>query len=166
MAWCTISEIEHELSVDGVTGTTNDNQVSRVGDPAIVANAIEIAQEQLSQYLVTKYDTSTITSANKWVKWATATFAAVELLRRKGGTASAGLQEKYEELREFLTGVQTGTLIVPGLTARQISGIQVTNYTLDRTYGRTKVRRVPSISYPSTGSSLSQFNENNDFGTH
>ncbi len=163
--WCTISEVEYQLSVDGVSGTTNDNHTNYTADPAIVNSAIVNARLQLSQYLVQKYDIATITSANEWVKWATSTFAAVELLRRKGGVVPPGLQEKYEELKVFLESVQTGIMIVPGLAPRTMGGMALTNMTIDNRYGRAKIRRVSSISFPTTsGTSLGSFTDRNDYG--
>src|SRR5690349_10851624 len=98
--WCTLTEIEDLLSASGVSVSTNDDGNNSVADDEIVDNAIERGQSKVEQYLVAKYDTSTITSANVWVKWCTAAFAAVEIMRRKGGGVPPGLQEIYEEYVE------------------------------------------------------------------
>lgn len=162
--WCTLTEVEYVLSVSGVNESTNDDYNNIVADPVIVNNAIVNARVTLSTFLVQKYDLTAITSANEWVKWTTALFAAVELLRRKGGTVSPGLQEKYEEIRDFLKQVQSGPLIVPGLNPRTPSGIAMSNLTIDNSFGRAKVRRVETISVPPNGLKVPTFTDRYDYG--
>lgn len=163
--WCSITEVEYQLSVSGVTAATNDNQISITADESIVDDAIVNARLLMSQYLVQKYELASITSANEWVKWSTSVFAAVELLRRKGGIVSEGLAQKYSELKEFLTGVQSGILIVPGLSTRSMGGIAMSNLTMDNRYSRAKIRRTHSISFPTTPNPLGTFTDNMDNGT-
>jgi hypothetical protein len=162
--WCTITEVQFWMSEEGVEVATNDDQTQTTPDLTIVNPAIIQARLWLSQYLVQKYDISLITSANEWVKWSTAVAASVILLRRKGGVVSAGLQEAYEALTAFLEGVQSGTLVAPGLTLVASPGISISNVTMDDRYNRAKVRVVQSISWPVGLSKLSQFVDRRDRG--
>ena len=152
------------MSVDGAKTATDDDYNNVVADPDIVDNAIINARLWLSTYLTQKYDIDLITSANEWVKWSTALVASVALLRRKGGAVPPGLQEAYEELREFLKGIQSGSLVAPGLTLITQPGISVSNVTMDDRYNRAKVRRVDSISWPTGLNKLGNFLDRRDWG--
>lgn len=163
-AWCTISEIEDLMSAPGVSNSTNDTGGNAVADATITDNAIERGQSKLAQYLNQKYDTAAITSANVWVKWATATFAAVEIMRRKGGMVPPGLQEIFEEYITILEKVAAGLTTIPGLYPRSSPGIAVSNITVDNAYRRAKIRRVDTISFPVSLTSLPQFRDRFDFG--
>lgn len=162
--WCTLAEVEDLLSANGVSASTNDNYDNSVADATIVDNAIARGRTILSQYLVQKYDIEVITSSAEWVKWAAATFAAIEIMRRKGGVVPPGLQELYEQYTEFLKNVQSGTFQVPGLYPRSSPGISVSNITMDNRYNRAKIRVVSTISWPVGLSKLSQFRDRFDFG--
>jgi len=94
----------------------------------------------------------------------TSLFAAVELLRRKGGAISTGLNENYQEMLTFLKGVQTGSFQVPGLSPRTSPGIAVSNIMIDNRYPRAKVRVVSSISFPIPSSPLGTFTDRADYG--
>ncbi len=152
------------MSANGVSVSTNDSQGNSVSDATIVANAIERGQSKLSQYLTQKYDTSLITSSNVWIKWAAATFAAVEIMRRKGGVVSAGLQEIYEEYLSILNDVKNGPGLIPDLLPRTTPGMAVSNLMIDNRYPRAKVRVVGTISFPIGVTKLSQFRDRNDLG--
>ncbi|MES2793692.1 MAG: hypothetical protein V4719_29025 [Planctomycetota bacterium] len=162
--WCTQLEIEDLLSSNGVSVSTNDSQGNSVSDPEIVAFAIERGQSKLAQYLTLKYDVSTITSANVWVKWAAATFAAVEIMRRKGGVVPPGLQEMYEEYIVSLKDVKDGPGLIPDLPQRTTPGMAVSNVMIDNAYSRAKVRVVGTISFPIGVTKLAQFRDRNDLG--
>lgn len=164
--WCSITEVEYQLSVTGVSETTNDDFNNVTADTGIVDNAIINARLELSQYLVQKYDLSTITSANEWVKWATSLLAAMELMRRKGGIVPPGLQAKYDGMIQFLSQVQFGPGIVPGLSSRVNGGIALSNLTMDNSYGRAKIRRTNTISFPVSNSPLGTFNDRFDTGNN
>lgn len=164
-AWCTQTELEDLISANGLNNSTNDNQTNLVSDPTIVANAIERGQERLGQYLAAKYDVTTITSANKWIKWATAAFAAVEIYRRKGGTVPPGVQEIYEEYVQRLDGIENGSGLVPGLSTRSSPGISVSNVMVDNSYNRAKIRKVDSISYPVGLNKVASFHDRLDNGS-
>ncbi len=163
-AWCTQAEIEDLLSADGLGNSTNDGQTNAVSDADIVANAIERGQSKLSQYLASKYDVSTITSANVWVKWAAATFSAVEIMRRKGGVVPPGLQEIYEEYETILLDVKNGTGIIPDLAPRNTPGISISNIKIDNFYQQAKIRKVETISWPVGLSRLPVFRDRFDVG--
>lgn len=162
--WCDISEVEWWMSVDGVSDSTNDRQTNITADTTIVDNSIIQARLWLSQFLTQKYDVSLITSANEWVKWATGLVASIYVMRRKGGMVPVGLQEAYEELRDFLKGVQSGSLVAPGLVLLASPGISISNVTMDDRYNRAKVRVVQTISWPNGLSKLSQFTDRRDTG--
>lgn len=163
-AWCTITEVEDLMSANGVNVSTNDSQGNSVTDTVIVDNAIERGQSRLAQYLANKYDLSTITSANVWIKWATAAFAAVEILRRKGGVPSGGIQEIYEEYIRILDDVKNGSGLIPDLMLRTTPGLAVSNLMIDNAYSRAKVRVVGTISFPTGVTKLPQFRDRNDLG--
>jgi len=162
--WCTQTEIEDLMSANGVSVSTNDSQGNSVSDATIVANAIERGQSKLAQYLTQKYDISTITSANVWIKWAAATFAAVEIMRRKGGVVSAGLQEIYEEYLAILNDVKNGPGLIPDLLQRTTPGMAVSNMTIDNRYAKAKMRVVGTISFPVGVTKLPQFRDLTDVG--
>ena len=162
--WCGVAEVEDLLSANGVWASVNDDLGNSVTDATIVDNAIARGRTILGQYLVQKYDISTITSANEWIKWAAATFAAIEIMRRKGGVVPPGLQELYEQYTGFLKEVQAGSFQVPGLYLRSSPGMAVSNLTMDNRYNRAKVRVVSTISWPMGLSKLSQFKDRLDFG--
>ena len=162
--WCTLAEVEYLLSANGVAASVNDSQDNAVADATIVNNAIARGRTILSQYLFQKYDIDTITSSVEWVKWAAATFAAIEIMRRKGGVVPPGLQELYEQYTGFLEKVQTGTFQVPGLYLRSSPGISISNITMDNRYNRAKIRVVSTISWPVGLSKLAQFRDRFDFG--
>lgn len=164
VAWCTQLEIEDLMSANGLSVSTNDTQGNSVSDPTIVANAIERGQSKLAQYLTQKYDTSTITSANVWIKWATATFAAIEIMRRKGGVVPPGLQETYEEILEGLRDVKNGPGLIPDLSQRTTPGMAVSNVKIDNSYRQAKVRVVGTISFPIGVTKLAQFRDRTDIG--
>lgn len=163
-AWCTQAEIEDLLSATGVSVSTNDNMDNAVSDALIVSNAIERGQSRLGQYLIGKYDTDIITSSNVWVKWANAAFAAIEIMRRKGGVVPLGLQEIYEEYIDILKDVKDGTGLIPGLVLRTSPGISVANITLDNYYNRAKIRKVETISWPLGLVKLPHFRDRADIG--
>lgn len=162
--WCDTPEVEWWMSVDGVKTATDDDYDNVVADPLIVADSIVNARLWLSTFLTQKYDIGTITSANEWVKWSTALVASIYLMRRKGGPVPPGLQEAYEELKEFLKGVQSGILVAPGLSLVASPGISISNVTMDDRYNRAKVRVVQTISWPVGLSKLSQFVDRRDRG--
>jgi hypothetical protein len=162
--WCSQTEVEDLLSANGVWASVNDDNGNAIADPTIVSNAIARGRTILGQYLVQRYNLDSITSNVEWVKWAAATFAAVELLRRKGGVVPPGIQELYEQYVVFLKEVQSGTFQVPGLYFNSSPGIAVSNLTMDNRYNRAKVRVVSTISWPMGLSKLSQFKDRLDFG--
>ena len=162
--WCSQAEVEDLLSANGVWASVNDDNGNAIADPTIVNNAIARGRTILGQYLVQRYDLNQITSNVEWVKWASATFAAVELLRRKGGVVPPGIQELYEQYVSFLKGVQLGTFQVPGLYFNSSPGIAVSNLTMDNRYNRAKIRVVSTLSWPMGLSKLTQFKDRFDFG--
>jgi hypothetical protein len=166
--WSTITEIEDIMSAGGVAASTDDGQDNAIADPVVVANAIERGDSILGQYLNQKYDLTTITgtpATNVWVKWASATFAAIEIMRRKGGIVPPGLQELYEQYLVILKTVTGGSGTIPNLYPRASPGIAVSNLTIDNRYNRAKIRKSESISWPVGLSKLPVFTDVRDTGS-
>lgn len=144
MAYCNQEDIEFVLSEAGVTYTSAD--VGDETDTANVALSIEKAESQVKQALRKVYDISTISDSNTWVKWCTATYAAVILTRRRGNSVPDSLWVEREEYRKILDAVQAGTAEIPDLNPRYEPGLTMGNLRIDSHKRTGKVRVVSSIS--------------------
>ncbi|MCC7422540.1 MAG: DUF1320 family protein [Planctomycetaceae bacterium] len=154
MAYCTITEVQDILSSEGVVQATNDDGAQSAAQSTMVTNAIARATAKMNQYLTKKYDPATIISANDWIKWCCATFAARELMMRRGGVAPTGVQIAYDDYLKWLEEVANGTADIPGLTPRFQPGMTMSNMTIDHRFPVGKVRSVPVISVGSSSSEV------------
>lgn len=145
MAYCNQDDIEDILSEAGVSYSSAD--VGDGPDTDVVNNTIERAESLVKQALRKKYDTSTITRANNtWVKWCTATYAAVSLMRRRGNSVPDGLWVMYQEYKETLAAVKAGTEDIPDLDPRYEPGLTMSNHHISHWPRSAKSRVITSTS--------------------
>jgi phage gp36-like protein len=166
--YCTQTDVEALLSEDGVDASLDDNQDGQVdadADPWM-SSMIEKATSDVNLYLLQRYTVAAL-AASAWVKWVTATFAAVGLRKRRGNPAPQSLLDDAERYLENLKAIATGAMALPGdtgLAAPQFdTGPTVSNMTVDRRYRRRKVRVVESTSTGSQPGSGVQRISANDY---
>lgn len=164
MAYTTSAEIIDLMSEEGVIGASEDAAYASLMDSDHVTSCIERAEARMNQYLYPKYDITLISNSNVWIKWCAATFSAVFLYRRRGGSVPQGLQESYEEYISFLEQVKDGTAEVPGLAPQYEGAITMSNMTIDQRFAHGKSRVTSSISVGPVASKKLRPLNINDYG--
>jgi len=145
MSLCTIAEVEDVLSDHGVRLATDDERGESMFDSTKTSNAIERAEQKIYQYVALRYSTADLVG-NTWAKWACAVFAAVQLMRRRGGTVPPGLMDEYQEYLDYLTQVKDGQSEIPGLSQANEPGLTMSNLVVDQRFRSAKTRVVRSVS--------------------
>lgn len=154
-AYCTKADIASVLSEQGIDYAVDDE---RLGDfdaadlATRVSDCINRASARVNQYCTLRYDLTSF-PGNTWIKWCTATIAAVMLMRRRGDSAPDGLIAEYNEYIDFLKDVKNGTSVIPpdvaGNDAKllvQNAGITMTNLHLDLRFRVIQVRAITRVS--------------------
>lgn len=145
MAFCSSTDIADILSDDGMLAATDDSREELLADATRVSNAIERAEQRIKQFVGRKYSDVQL-DGNTWVKWACATIAAFELMRRRGNTPPDGLRESYDEIVGHLKNVSANASEIPDAIPRQEPGVAMTNLRYDPRYPVSKIRAVTQIS--------------------
>lgn len=143
--YCSETDIEDIMSTHFTLETTNDDGSLNDDDDTKVLNAIVRAEQRIQQYALNRY-TDTLLQSNEWIRWCCATFAAVQLARRRGNAIPNGLQDEYDEYLAHLQLVRDGKAEVPGLLPRSEPGMTMSNVTYDQSSRRRKIRVSKTIS--------------------
>lgn len=153
--YCSENEIISVLSESGIDYSADDNRSGEAEgrEASFVAEAIQRAEVRINQYLMQRYDLTTM-PGNKWIKWCCATFAGVFLMRRRGETAPDGLINQAMEYETWLHNVWVNNALIPtdaedtntAQLLHQNSGIMMSNLAIDQRFRVSKVRSVPRIS--------------------
>ncbi len=158
MAICTIVEIEDVLSEHGVRLATDDQNMNAFADTTMVSNAIERATQKIYQYASLRYQDA-LFEGNDWCKWCCAVFAAVQLMRRRGGGVPPGLMDEYNEYIEWLEKVQAQTAEIPGLQQENEPGVTTSNLIIDQRFPSAKPRVVRGTSAGEISSKKPRFTD-------
>ena len=167
--FCSTQDVYSILSSQGVAWAVDDdsNGMSSTPETLWLSDAKERAKVKITQYLALYYDLTTI-AGNTWIKWASATMTAVELMRRRGESAPDGLVVMANEYIDFLVMVMQGKALIPQDSVNdckllnQNAGLTMTNLRYDSRFGFGKIRSVQNLS---TGPATSQLPRQPDYVT-
>lgn len=139
MAYCTQAEIERFLSVQGVINMA-DHDEDGVIESGVVDDAIAEATGEIDLHCRGRYSAAGLATSAIVNNWAV-TIAASALCELRGNTVPDSLVRKVTRILEkLLPDVQAGKLNLPGLAFANDSRPAMSNLTVDRRYGRSKVR--------------------------
>lgn len=164
---CSEDDVISVLSNQGVLYSIDDDRTGERSTVSVqfITDAIERSSVKIRAFLSQWYDLGTL-AGNTWLKWACATFTAVNLMRRRGDTAPDGLMAEYQEYADFLVKVNDNEAIIPsdnGTDAQlltQNAGVTMSNLRIDHRYPYSQIR---AIARTSVGDQRSKLVRNMDY---
>lgn len=141
MAYCTQTDLEHQLSADGVDLRIDD-------DVSAVAEVLEEADTEIDQACYYIYSQASL-AVNAWVKHKAKTIASYLLCVRRGIPAPSSVVEKYQRALEILEKVRQGAIFIPKAVMSKAAAPTMSNVrpTL-RPFPRTVVEKNRSTGKP------------------
>lgn len=151
--YCSEGDVISVLSMEGVTFSVDDDRSGGANNDEYqsINDCIERAQAKINFFLNKVYDLTTLYT-NTWTKWCCATFAAANLMRRRGASCPAGLAFEEEEYKEFLQMVMDNQALIPtdgDADAKLLissAGLSMSNLAFDQRMRVAKVRYVQRLS--------------------
>lgn len=166
--YCTISDIKSILSSAGVVYAVDDDRSGGNSTEEInyANDCIERADAHIQMLVQTYYDVNQL-PGNIWVKWCSATLAAVDIMTRRGEQVPSGLVYRWRQYQDALQRISIGQLQIPGAEPRASQGgLLMSNLELDQRYHTARVRIVPHTSAGERSSLLPQFHSNRIYGPY
>lgn len=148
-----VSRIWSQYGVDARVDDNEDEDVIDSPETGTLAATIERATVEVNTYLLQRYSVA-VCAASTWVKWCTAIFTCVYLAERRGNTIPKAMQADYDRYHKMLEAIAAGTQPLMGddgpAAPAYDSTPLVSNLTVDRRFGRSKIRRTDANSTQAT----------------
>lgn len=132
--YCDSSDVAFVMSQHAIDASIDDNidgGVSPTTEAGFVADAIELAADDLNSVLSMRYKLSDL-AGNTWCKWQNARKAAGALLTRRGNPLPASLAAQIQKCEQTLEGIINQTAKIPNQAESFDHSPAVSNYLVKR----------------------------------
>jgi len=145
--YCTESDIQSLLSVDGETGSLDDDNDGSVNavEQGYLTQAINWASDRVNFFCLPRY--AAVDLANSWLvnNW-TVICAGYWLSTRRGNPPPGSFADLYEDALKDMEMIRTGQAQLPGIGLRTNAWPAWSNVRVDQLYALRKIRVEKPIS--------------------